>query len=227
MAKKKKSLRLAPATTRRSKKVSVTASRDELACCPLGVLSTSLVQTLASECVLGSAEYVHADATFFCDPVLVHTQDVRARRDEETSRDSGMRYYRLLFERRDLGPKQRPFRRYVGRVFEVLLRHRGQRTCTVGDVFRIFLSEIPQHLDDKHHQQPRTDGTYDVTTGDGRPTFNNRAKGLRDYELLEPTVRRPTRDENWRLTEFGFQVFDGWPDVPGLQLHQPEPDQRG
>lgn len=205
----------------RKTKKAAGARRDDLACCPLGDLRDGLVLTLGAECILGSAEYVHADATFFNDPVLVRMQDVPGCQSDASGRDAGMRQYRLLFERKDYGDEQRPFLRYVGRVFEVLLRHRGQSTCTVGDVFRVFLSEIPQHLKATHQHRPRPNGTFDVTTTKGRATFNNRASELRDYDLLEPTVSRPTRNENWRLTGFGSQVFDEWPDVPGLRLQQP------
>lgn len=222
----KKAKRPKTAASRKSKKASARAGRDAFECCPVADLSTGLVLTLGSECVLGSAEYVHADTTFFSDSVSVSMQEVSARRDDDVSHDVGRRQYRLLLECKDYGPMRQPFLRYVGRVFEVLLRHRGQRTCTVGDVFRVFLSEIPNHLREKHRQERRRDGTFDVTTGDGRATFNNRASELRKYDLLEPTVSRPTRDENWRLTEFGLQLFDGWPDVPGLQLQQPSQEGR-
>jgi hypothetical protein len=205
----KKAKRPNTPVNRRSKKVSAKASRDELACCPLGVLSTSLVQTLASECVLGSAEYVHADATFDGDSYHVLMPSHTSSNEEST------RAYRLLLHNKDYGELRKPFLRFVGRVFEVLQRHRGKRTSSAGDVFRVFVNEIPQHLSegDSH-----VDGGSEGYSDGRRRTLNNRTRELCELTLLEPTRKVADRPENYRLTLLGEQIFEGWPVIPGLRL---------
>ena len=120
--------------------------------------------------------------------------------------------------------------RIVGRVAEILLNHRLFQTITTGDVFKVFLVEIPAHLEESHRQNlPRVQqlsvNTARVSTGEGRKTFNNRMKRLHRYRLIEPTVTRASgRNENYVLTEAGQSVFDGWPplsDIPGLELDGP------
>jgi len=142
---------------------------------------------------------------------------------EEENIRRGWEYARRQLELRDFSDM--PFLRFVGRVIDVLLNHRRFPTCTAGDVFEVFLVEIPNQLEVNHRQSPAAGSRVDVTTQPGRRTFNNRMGRLRREELIEPTITREAgRGEGYVLTEAGQNMFDGWPplsDIPGLQLDGP------
>jgi hypothetical protein len=143
--------------------------------------------------------------------------------NEEENVRRGWTYARRQLERRDFSDM--PFLRFVGRVIDVLLNHRRFPTCTAGDVFEVFLVEIPTQLELNHRQSPAAGSGVDVTTQPGRRTFNNRMDRLRSEELIEPTITRESgRGEGYVLTEDGQNMFDGWPplrDIPGLELEGP------
>jgi hypothetical protein len=146
-----------------------------------------------------------------------------ARVSGEENGESGWEYARRQFERRDDGDL--PRLRFVGRVIDVLLNHRRFQTCTTGDVFRVFLVEIPNQLEVNHQQHPAPGRDVDVTMQPARRTFNNRMDKLCEEDLIQPTITRETgRREGYVLTNYGQNMFDGWPDlseIPGLAHEGP------
>lgn len=143
-----------------------------------------------------------------------------ARVSGEENGQSGWEYARRQLELRDTGDL--PRLRFVGRVLDVLINHRRFTTCSGGDVFRVFLIEISDQLEEQHRQHPPQGQDVDITEPSGRKMFTNRMKSLRQMELIRPTITRDSgRGEGYVLTEDGRNMFDGWPplsDIPGLQL---------
>ncbi len=136
---------------------------------------------------------------------------------------TGWDYARRLLEQVDFADM--PFIRVIGRVFHILLNHRRFSSCTGGDVFRVFLTEIPNQLEENHRQSPRSGQDVNVTESSGRRHLNNRLRRLVRWELIEPTATRGGRNQDFILTEDGQNIFDGWPplsDIPGLTLDGPD-----
>lgn len=146
-----------------------------------------------------------------------------ARVSGEENADAGLDLARRRFIRDDFDEK--PYLRVYGRVMEVLLNHRGFRTCTAGDVFHVFLVEIPDEIPEHYQQTPPPGQQVSFSTGVGRRTFNNRMERMVQEELARPTVMLDSgRDEDFVLTQDGLTLFDGWPrlsDIPGLELDGP------
>jgi hypothetical protein len=193
-------------------------------------LQAAAVVTWGGEGLLGAVEYRDFDiSTFVSDfPVTVEQVSVSSSTAGERNAQDGWEYARRQFVRRDFADM--PFLRVFGRVAEILLNHRRFQTITVGDVFRVFLVEISNQLEVHHRQnsptgQPPSVSQADVSTGEGRKTFNNRMKRLYDEDLVRPTVTRASgRKENNILTKDGQNMFDGWPElseIPGLELDGP------
>ena len=161
----------------------------------------------------------------FTSTVVANLQcsQMTARVSGEENGQSGWEYARRQLELRDNGDL--PRLRFVGRVLDVLLNHRRFTTCSGGDVFRVFLIEIPDQLEVNHRQNPPPGREVDITEPSGRKMFTNRMKSLRQMELIRPTITRDTgRGEGYVLTENGRNMFDGWPplsDIPGLELDGP------
>lgn len=141
----------------------------------------------------------------------------------EENSQSGWEYARRQLELRDNGDL--PRLRFVGRVLDVLINHRRFTACSGGDVFKVFLIEIPSQLEENHRQHPPQGQDVDITEPIGRKMFTNRMKSLRKLELIRATVTRESgRGEDYVLTEDGQNMFDGWPplsDIPGLELDGP------
>jgi hypothetical protein len=227
MAKKKKA-----AKTAGKKKASEPASGEaqevaEAGSCSDQELETAGVVTTAGELTAG----LHAVVSDAVQRAVREWLDSRpssrlqssqpsARVSGEENGQSGWGYARRQFERRDDGDL--PHLRFVGRVIDILLNHRRFQTCTTGDIFRVFLVEIPNQLEVNHQQHPVPGRDVDVTMQPARRTFNNRMDRLCEEELIQPTITRETgRREGYILTEDGQNMFDGWPplsDIPGLQL---------
>ena len=193
-------------------------------------ITTADVQTAAlvvsgAECVLGAIEYIHFDIQWAVSevPVSMHNVPASERVTGEANADSGWTYSRNQLTRKDFA--DRPYLRVFGRVMEILLNHRRRQTCTAGDVFRVFLVEIPGQLEENHRQNPPPGQKFDVTKPTGRKTFNNRMRRMCEEELAESTVTRESgQDGNYVLTENGQRMFDGWPDledIPGLTYEGP------
>ena len=126
-----------------------------------------------------------------------------------------------------------PYLRVVGKVVEVLTvhrrQHRGKDSCSVGDVFRVFLTEIPEHSpydpDDYKLARPTRRGNeYDLTLDPGKTMFSDRLKDLKDNGWLMPaSTTRSGGERGYRLSEDGRWLFDRWPEVEGLQNAPPPP----
>jgi hypothetical protein len=157
-----------------------------------------------------------------------------SRTSSEENERQGWEYARGQLRRWDFADM--PYVRVVGRVAEILLNHRRFETCTIGDVIKVFLVEIPEQLEAHHRpslptgQQLSVD-TADAGTFDGKKTFANRMAWLCEERLLQPTSP-PSQGTatNYVLTENGQNMFDGWPplsEIPGLELDGPvQPDSR-
>jgi hypothetical protein len=193
-------------------------------------LQAAAVVAWGGEGLLGAVEYRNFDiSTFVSDfPVTVQQVSASSSTAGERNGQAGWDYARRQFVRRDFADM--PFLRVFGRVAEILLNHRRFQTITAGDVFKVFLVEIPAHLEEHHRQNSPTDqppsvSQADVSTGDGRKTFNNRMERLCGDDLVRPTVIRASgKKEKYVLTEDGQNMFDGWPplsEIHGLELDGP------
>jgi hypothetical protein len=126
-----------------------------------------------------------------------------------------------------------PYLRVVGKVVEVLTVHRRASRkkdyCTSGDVFRVFLTEIPQHSlydpADYRLARPTTRGNQFALARDpGKTMFSDRLKDLKKKRLLVPaTATRGGGERGYRLSNVGRLIFDGWPEVDGLHNAPPPP----
>lgn len=232
MAKKKKKAAKKVAKTEASEPAAqVEATEAEAGTCTDQELVTAEVVTSAGELAASLHDVVHDAVQQAVQGWLEARASSSSRRgrpasesvSEEENIRRGWEYARRQLERRDF--LDMPFLRFVGRVIDVLLNHRRFPTCTAGDVFEVFLVEIPNQLEVHHRQSPAAGRRVDVTTQPGRRTFNNRMDRLRSEELIEPTITRESgRGEGYVLTEAGQNMFDGWPplsDIPGLQIDGP------
>ena len=212
---KKNDVRSATGTTGSNLTYTITTADSQAA---------ALVVT-GAECLLGAVEIVHFDINWAVSVFPVSMQHVPARErvTGEANADSGWTYAQNQLMRKDFADK--PYLRVFGRVMEILLNHRRRQTCTAGDVFRVFLVEIPSQLEENHQQNPPPGQRFNVTEPIGRRTFNNRMRKMCEEELAEPTVTRDAgQDGNYVLTGNGKNMFDGWPDledIPGLTYEGP------
>lgn len=188
-------------------------------------LLSAAVVTWGAEGLLGAVEYLHFDINAAVNAFSVTVQEVSATRGSNRAGnvDAGLDLLHRWFIRRDFDDK--PYLRVYGRVMEVLLNHRGFQTCTAGDVFHVFLVEIPDEIPEHYQQTPPPGQQVSFSTGVGRRTFNNRMERMVQDELARPTVTLDSgRDEDFVLTPDGLTLFDGWPDlreIPGLELDGP------
>ena len=221
MAKKKKKA-APPASSSGPEEATASGSA---AACTAGELDTSRVVLGAAEVLNRTVNYVHFDINWAVSVFPVSMQHVPARErvTGEANADSGWTYAQNQLMRKDFADK--PYLRVFGRVMEILLNHRRRQTCTAGDVFRVFLVEIPSQLEENHQQNPPPGQRFDVTEPIGRRTFNNRMRKMCEEELAEPTVTRDAgQDGKYVLTEDGQSMFDGWPKlehIPGLTYEGP------
>jgi hypothetical protein len=152
----------------------------------------------------------------------------------EENGEGGWNYSRGQLVDMDRG--KRPYLRVVGRVAHILLNNRGFRTISAGDVFTVFLVEISEQLEEHHRQRPPPGqelsvNTVDVSTGEGRRTFNNRMNQLCRKRLIAPTATTAHgKNKKFVLTNEGQCMFHGWPppdEIPGLELDGPvKPESR-
>lgn len=233
MAKKKQKVTKKAA----KKKASGAAAEAEVTSCPDQDLEAAAVVNTAGESAarFGEAFLAAIEARGIDITVVFNAAVTSLQRSETNATASSASHLQetvecvqaMLMENESAA---KPYVRFVGRVAEILLNHRGFQTITAGDVFKVFLVEISAHLEERHRQSPPPGqqlsvDTVSVTTGEGRKTFNNRIKRLWRYLLIEPTVTRASgRNEDYVLTEVGQSVFDGWPDlseIPGLERDGP------
>jgi len=222
---KKKAAKKKVAKKRAAKKRPAARTRATAPACSEADLRSAAMVTWGGEGLLGVVEFQHAEIDAFVNEFPVTVLDVYQLRSVSGNEnaEAGLEVARRLFTRHDCSDM--PYFRVYGRVMDILLNHRGRQTCSAGDVFRVFLAEIPSQLEENHRQSPPSGQEYDVAEQIGRRTFNNRMKKLNDDELVRPTVTRESgRKDNYVLTEDGQILFDGWPalsEIPGLELHAP------
>jgi hypothetical protein len=146
----------------------------------------------------------------------------------EENGQMGWEYARRDLVRRDFADM--PHVRVIGRVAEILLNYRRFQTISAGDVCKVFLVEIPSCLEENHRQDPPLGqqlsvDNVDATAQPTRRNFNNRMKWLRKAELIQPAAKTAgNKDKGYVLTEYGQNIFDGWPDlseIPGLEPEGP------
>jgi hypothetical protein len=188
-------------------------------------LRFAAVVTSAAEGMLGTVDYLHFDINTVVNAFPVTVQEVSAARGTSGAgnADAGVDLLHRWFIRRDFDDK--PYLRVFGRVMEIMLNHRRFETVTAGDVFKFFLIEISDQLEE-HHRQNLDDGQeVDVSTRGGRKNFNNRMARMCEEQLARPTVWQESgKGENFVLTEDGQTLFGDWPlltDIPGLELQGP------
>jgi hypothetical protein len=231
MAKKKKKV-AQPAS--RSGSEDATAS-GSAATCTAGELDTPRAVLGTAEGLSRAVDYVHFDINWAVSVFPVSMQHVPARErvtGEENARlNSFVLQAQREFEANDTG--ETPYRRVVGKVVEVLTVHRrhirNKDHCSVGDVFLVFLTEIPQHSpylpEDYRRVTPTQRGnTFAVTRDPGKTGIAGRLRDLKERGwLAAATTTRSGGERGYRLSDDGRVLFDGWPNVEGLSNTPPPP----
>lgn len=146
--------------------------------------------------------------------------------------ENGENVWNLLRREIEDADRDEPYVRVVGKVVEVLTVHRAQRRrkdhCSAGEVFLVFLAEIPQHspYDPNEYRLPkptRRGNRFAVTRDPGKTMIAGRLQKLKRKGYLTAAGRtRSGGERGYRLSENGRVLFNGWPDVPGLQLAPPD-----
>jgi hypothetical protein len=243
MAKKKKAARKAAKNGKKaSRAVATSASTEnvrveEVGSCSDQELEAAGVITKAGELMSGLAnalvreiEARGVDVADLLRTVVASLQrsQPNVRVSGEENGQMGWEYARRQLVRRDFADM--PYVRVIGRVAEILLNHRRFQTISAGDVCKVFLVEIPRCLEENHRQNPPPGqqlsvNNVDVTAQPNRRNFNNRMKWLRNAELIQPAAKTAgNKDKGYVLTEYGQNIFDGWPDlseIPGLEPEGP------
>jgi hypothetical protein len=223
-----------------AKKASGAAAEREAAACSDQELETAAAVTIAGEGLLRLAEaFVTVleargiDISELINAALgsLQHEGVGRRMSGDENADRGLRRCRDLFM--DLDYDEMPYLRVVGKVVEVLTVHRrqshGKDSCSVGDVFRVFLTEIPQHspyLPEEYRLvRPTSRGNqFDLTHDPGKTMFSDRLKDLKDDGwLTAASTTRSGGERGYRLSDDGRWLFDGWPSVEGLSNTPPPP----
>lgn len=192
----------------------------------------------AAEVLNRTVDYVHFDINWAISEFPVSMQHVPARErvtGEENARfNSFVRQTQRDFELNDTS--ETPYQRVVGKVVEVLTVHRrhlrGEKDhCSVGEVFLVFLTEIPQHSpylpEDYRLSVPNKRGNlFAVTRDPGKTVIAGRLRDLKKRGwLTSATTTRSGGERGYRLTGNGRVLFDGWPEVVGLHLLPPNPSE--
>lgn len=92
----------------------------------------------------------------------------------------------------------------------------------------VFLTEIPQHspYDPNEYRLPkptRRGNRFAVTRDPGKSLFAGRLQKLKKKGWLTAAgTTRSGGERGYRLSDDGRMLFNGWPDVPGLQLAPPD-----
>jgi hypothetical protein len=231
MAKKKKNA-AQPASRSGSEDATVSGSA---ATCTAGELDTSRAVLGAAEGLNRTVDYVHFDINQAVSVFPVSMESVPAREritGEENARfNSFVLQTQRDFELNDTA--ETPYQRVVGKVVEVLTVHRRdirkKDHCSVGDVFLIFLTEIPQHspylpADYTLVKPTKRGNTFALTRDPGKTGVAGRLRDLKARGwLTSATTTRSGGERGYRLTENGRVLFDGWPEVEGLRNTPPSP----
>jgi hypothetical protein len=238
MAKKKK--KAAKKTAKKKASGAAAAEAQEAGSCSDQNLETAAVVNAAGEGLVRLAEaFVTVleargiDISELVNAALASLQheDGGRRIGGEENADRILRRCRDQFV--ELDYTEMPYLRVVGKVVEVLTIHRrqshGKDSCSIGDVFRIFLTEIPQHSpyapEEYRLVRPTSRGNeFDLTRNPGKTMFSDRLKDLKKHGWLTPAAAtRSGGERGYRLSGDGRWLFDGWPDVDGLSNTPPTP----
>lgn len=223
---KKKSAKTAKKAAK--KKVSGAAAAREV---NEAELHPAAVVTWGAEGLLGAVEYLHFDINTAVNTFPVTVQEVSAagRTTGEINAGRALVRLRLIFEETDYD--ETPYLRVVGKVVEVLTVHRAQRRrkdhCSIGEVFLVFLAEIPQHspyapADYRLSKPTRRGNQFAVTRNPGKTMIAGRLRVLKDQGWVTAAgTTRSGGERGYRLSEDGRMLFNGWPDVSGLHLDPP------
>lgn len=226
----KKTAKSAKKTAKRKKKrASGAATTQEFNAADL---HSAAVVMWGADGLLGAVECLHFDINVAVSAFPVTVQEVSTARRTTGEINAGRALVRLREAFTEADYDEAPYLRVIGKVVEVLTVHRAQRRhkdyCSVGEVFLVFLDEIPQHSPydpvDYRLPRPTTRGNeFAVTRDPGKRMFAGRLQKLKLKGYLTPAnTTRSGSERGYKLTEDGQMLFDGWPDVPGLQLDPPE-----
>jgi hypothetical protein len=185
-------------------------------------LRDSLFFTIGGEASLGFVEAHLPNTTKPVQEFVVSVFEKTPEVSRPTDGADDLRFSRELLVRYDSNNK--PYKRVIGRIIDVLLHHRGFKTCSGGDVFYVLLDEAPSQSgcdpNDFRLVKPSKFGRwYDVNNNAGRKSVDNRLAQLRTDGL----VSLPHKN-GYVLTPDGERIFNGWPDlseIPGLSLTLP------
>lgn len=175
---------------------------------------------------------VHSDTEVFQGPV---PQSVFQA--EPISLQQVLEHWRATLELAVGSNQERPTSLAVGRVICVLTIDRcnlrdGATSCSSAEVFLVFLTEIPDELENirpseyqaRYGRGVRNSG-FHLDRDPGRRFFNRRVETLVDLTLCEKThASSRGRDKLFRLTQRGRLLFNGWPTLVGLR---PNPTSMG
>jgi hypothetical protein len=217
MAKKK-----AKVAKKAAKKVATRAARPSSQCSD-EELRESRVVTAGGEATVDLVGYIGSDTAAFIAPFPVMMQEVTVIPAENEAR--ALTWLREEIETNDYD--ETPYLRVVGRVVHVLTVRRRKVTCSGGDVFRVFLGEIPQHSPyapaEYRLQRPTKRGNvFDITQEPGRTKIKDRLSDLKNKKYAQTAKATRVGDgRGYMLTQRGLVVFDGWPEVEGLELDPP------
>lgn len=203
----------------------VEATEAEAGSCTDQELQAAGIVTTGGELAAGLADVVNAAVQAAVHQAVRGWLDARATANEQQATQQtalNEEYVDSLRSLLLLRDSRLPYLRFLGRVAEILLHHRGFKTISAGTVYAVFLEEIPEHIPPEYRPPTAAEQDLSATTNDGRRTFNNRMKDLRTAGFVRPTTMKGNRPEDLVLTDCGASVFDGWPDlrdIPGLELH--------
>ncbi len=189
----------------------------------------ALYATFSGEAALGLVECCSPPTTTMIQHFVVYMREVPASPgSRELGNDWARQNARSIFEDSDYGKK--PLRRVLGRILDELHNHRGEKTCSVSEVFFVLLDEIPDELEERHQQllgknRPQFDTSRSAT---GHRNVDNCLRELRGQPRKDDhrerltayvtTTTEPKRgvEVRYRLNELGQWLFDGWPALPIL-----------
>lgn len=202
--------------------------------CSTEELQEAAVQTWAATEGLSLVEYVRAEGPGMSGPMSILAWDVRKFEDIQAENTQLLEIARSEYDQR-YPKEEQPRRAAVGRVVYFLTvegRHpKGKHTCSAGDVFLVFLEQIPLELGcyDPSDYIDRAKSTpskkhYALERQPARKIFNSRLSGLHADGYCEAAgYTRGGKATSYRLTRKGRYLFDGWPELLGLASGKPAP----
>jgi hypothetical protein len=225
MAKKKAAKTAKKAAKKKASGAAARAPAAETSSCTDQELQAAGIVTTGGELAAGLADVVNAAVQAAVNQALRGWLDARATANEQQATRQAAQNEEYVDSLRSLlllRDSRLPYLRFLGRVAEILLHHRGFKTISAGTVYAVFLEEIPQHIPPEYRPPAAAEQDFSATINDGRRTFNNRMKDLRTAGFVRATTMKGNRPEDLVLTDCGASVFDNWPDlpdIPGLALH--------